>query len=335
MIGGVKKIDLTIDSILKRITPYDIFRFYVPNKDWSINHAMNSPFRKDRNPSFMIHNRQGTLYYIDFADSSVKGDCFQFVKDLYGIPEVKDVLIKIDKDFGLGLSGESTNTAEYKKIISEYKQPEELGKRFANIQVVPRKFTQEELAYWNEFHQDIQDLRDNNIFSLNKVFLNKQLFSFKPTELKFGYYYNGFWKIYRPFADKKVKWMPNNVPITTMEGLTNLRPDKDAFINKSKKDFMVVKKLLESTCAVQNEGLGCFSQENVTYLKENSKRQILSFDSDLPGVTNSQQITKIFDFDYMNVPNKYLNEGIKDWADLARLKGMSTVEQIFKEKGVL
>lgn len=334
MIGGPKKTELTIDTILQRISAYDVFRFYCPNKDWAVNHAMNSPFRKDNSPSFMIGNKGGSLYFVDFADSSTKGDCFQFVKTLYGLNSINDVLIKVDKDFGLGLSGESTNTAEYKQIVSEYKQPEELGKRYTNIQVVPRKFTHEELAYWNEYHQDIQDLRDNDVFSLNKVFLNKQLFSFKPTELKFGYYYNGFWKIYRPFADKKVKWMPNNVPITTMEGLSNLKPDKDAFINKSKKDYMVVKKILEHTCAVQNEGLGCFSEENVAYLRANSKRQILSFDSDLPGVTNSQQITKIFDFDYANVPRMYLPD-INDWAGLARAKGMNTVEQIFKDKGLI
>ncbi len=335
MIGGTKRIALTPETILQRITAYDIFRFYVPNKDWSVNHAINSPFRKDKSPSFMIGNRGGTLFFIDYADGNVRGDCFQFVKNLYGLTSMNDVLLLIDRDFGLGLAGESTNTAVYKQIIAEYKQPEELGKRYCNIQVTPRAFNHEELAYWNEYHQNLQDLRDNNIFALNKVFMNKQLFTFKPTELKFGYYYNGHWKIYRPFSEKMYKWVPNNVPITTMEGLGNLSPDKDAFINKSKKDYMVVKKIIESSCAVQNEGLACFSEENVTYLKEHSRRQILSFDSDAPGVTNSQQITKIFDFDYMNVPREYLKEDIKDWAELARVKGMSTVEKIFKEKGLL
>lgn len=335
MIGGTKRAELTTETILQRITQYDIFRFYMPNKNWEVNHVTNSPLRKDTYPSFMIGNRGGSLFFIDFADSNTRGDCFQFVKNLYGLKSLNDVLLMIDKDFGLGLIGKSTNTDEYKKIIQEYKQPEDLGKRYTNIQVVPRKFNSEELAYWNEYHQDLQDLRDNNVFALNKVYLNKQLFSFKPTELKFGYYYNGFWKIYRPFADKKIKWLPNNVPITTMEGLENINGVDYAFINKSKKDYMVVKKIIQSTCAVQSEGIGCFSEENVTYLKTNSKRQILSFDSDIAGVENSQQITKIFDFDYMNVPRIYLNEGIKDWAELARVKGLHTVEQIFKDKGLL
>lgn len=335
MIKGIKKTELNPNTIFQRLTPYDIFRFYMPNKDWSINHVTHSPFRKDTNPSFMIGNKGGILSFIDFGDTSLKGDCFTFVKLLYGFNSLNDVLTLIDKDFGLGLSGNFPNIENYKIIKAEYKQPEELGKRYTNIQVIPKKFTQEELSYWNEFHQDIDDLRSNNVFSLNKVYLNKQLFNFKPLELKFGYYYDGNWKIYRPFADKKIKWVPNNVPIQTMEGLENINNVPFSFINKSKKDFMVVKKLIESSCAVQNEGLGCFTLENVKYLKENSKRQLLSFDSDIVGVSNSQQITKLFDFDYINVPRKYLNEGIKDWADLARIKGMKTLEQIFKEKGLL
>jgi len=335
MIGGQKRVDLTPETIFQRLTPYDIFRFYMPEKNWKVNHLTHSPFHPDEHPSFMIGNRSGTLTFADYADLSKKGDCFTFVKMLYGIDSMNDVLVKIDKDFGLGLSGRETDTASYKIIKSEYKQPEELGKRYSHIQVITKQFTKEELAYWNEYHQGIDDLRENNVFSLKKVYLNKQLFAMKETELKFGYYYDGSWKIYRPHADRRSKWLPNNVPITTMEGLNNIRVADYAFINKSKKDYMVVKKIIQTTCAVQCEGIACFSEENVQFLKDNSRRQILSFDSDVAGVSNSQQITKIFDFDYCNVPREYLKDDIKDWAELARVKGMATVERIFKEKGLI
>jgi DNA primase len=335
MIRGQKRLELTPETLFQRITQYDIFRFYMPNKDWKINQVTRSPFHEDKDPSFLIGNRGGNLTFIDFANTAWKGDCFTFVKLLYGLSSMNDVLMMIDKDFGLGLVNQSTNTSVYKQIKAEYKQPEELGKRYANVQVITKPFLKEELTYWGEYHQDIQDLRDNNIFSIKRVYLNKQIFSMKETDLRFGYYYDGHWKIYRPYVDKKVKWVPNNVPIYTMEGLENIKGCEYSFINKSKKDYMVVKKLLESTCAVQNEGIGCFTVENVKYLKENSKRQILSFDSDITGVANSQQITKMFDFDYCNVPREYLVHGIKDWADLAKKYGMAVVEKIFQSKGLI
>jgi hypothetical protein len=334
MITGKKKTKLTMQSVLDKITEYDIFRWYMPDKSWKLNRVTYSPYRNESNPSFIIGNKNGNLSFIDFADTSRRGDCFEFVKTLHNLSSMDDVLKLIDRDFHLGIAS-GVVTEEYKKIVSEYKQPEDLGKRYSLIQVITRKFNNDELAYWNAYHQSLQDLRDNNVYAVKKVFLNKSLFAIKDNELTFGYFYDGHWKIYRPFADKKVKWVPNNVPITAMDGKLDITNCDVAFINKSKKDYMVMKKLFPCSCAVQNEGIGCFSEENIEYLRANSKKQILSFDSDVTGVANSQQITKVFGFGYLNVPKKYLTEGIKDWADLAKIHGMEVIENYLKQKKLL
>lgn len=334
MISGKRKTSLTSESILDKISEYDIFRYYMPTQDWKLNRVTYSPFRQEQNPSFVIGNKRGFISFIDFADTSRRGNCFDFVKALYNLSTFDDVLRLIDRDFGLGiLTGKGTE--EYKRITSSYKQPD-IEKRYSLIQVKTRKFTQEELAYWAQYHQSIDDLHANNIYSIKAVYLNKSKFPLKDTDLRFGYLYEGqYWKIYRPFGDKKSKWVPNNVPITAMDGKEDIKNCKVAFINKSKKDYMVMKKIFPCSCAVQNEGIGCFSNENVEYLKANSDSQILSFDSDVTGVTNSQQITKLFDFGYCNVPRKYLLEGIKDWADLAKTHGMGVIENYLKQKELI
>jgi len=334
MIQGDIKVRLTPQAILQKISEYDIFRFYMPDKSWKINQATLSPFRQESNPSFVIGNKRGFLSFIDFGDTSKRGDCFTFVKTLFNLSSIDDVLRMIDKDFGLGfLPG--TSTERYKSIQKEYKQPEDLGKRYSLIQVVTRKFTQEELAYWNQYYQSLDDLRANNVYSIKEMFLNRKRFPLKETDLRFGYLYDGHWKIYRPFGDKKSKWVPNNVPITAMDGRDDITNCSVAFINKSKKDYMVMKKVFPCCCAVQNEGVACFSDGNVEYLKANSDRQILSFDADDVGVKNSQMITKLFDFEYANVPRKYLSEGIKDWADLAKEHGIQAIEDYLKQKQLL
>jgi hypothetical protein len=334
MITGERKVRLTPQAVLQKISEYDIFRFYMPEKGWKINQATFSPFRQENNPSFVIGNKKGFLSFIDFADTSKRGDCFTFVKMLHNLSSMDDVLRMVDRDFGLGFLP-NTATGDYKIITKEYKQPEDIGKRYSIIQVITRKFTQEELDYWNDYHQSLDDLRANNVYAIKKLYFNKQLFPLKDTELRFGYLYDGHWKIYRPFADKKSKWVPNNVPITMMDGKENIVNCKVAFINKSKKDYMVMKKVFPCSCAVQNEGLGCFSDGNVEYLKANSDRQILSFDSDETGVHNSKQITELFGFDYTNVPRKYLSEGIKDWADLVKTYGYYPVENYLRQKQLL
>ena len=329
-----KQLPLRPERVLEKVSEYDIFRYYMPRTDWQINVVTFSPFRNERNPSFLIGNKHGRLTFIDFGDTSKRGSCFDFVRLLFNV-DIKDALKMIDRDLGLGLT-RTTNTQEYKRIISEYKQPIARIKQYTNIQVVAKRFTNEELAYWAQYHITEDELKANNVYSVSKVYLNKQLFPAPVGELRFGYLYDDRWKIYRPHAkDKRSKWVPNNVPITAMDGKEDIKECDVAFINKSKKDYMVMKKLFPCSCAVQNEGLGCFSPENVEYIKSNSASQILSFDSDVTGVENSQQITQMFDFDYCNVPRKYLSQGIKDWADLAKAHGMQAIEDYLKEKELI
>lgn len=333
--GRMKLMPINTESILQKVSEYDIFRYYMPHTDWKPNIVTFSPFRNEKTPSFMIGNKHGRLTFIDFGDTSKRGSCFDFVRMMFNILDYQDALKMIDRDLGLGLTRE-TNTKEYKRIVTEYKQPVRMSKTYSNIQVITKKFTKEELAYWAQYQIDIEDLKANNVYSLSKVYLNKQLFPCSLDELRFGYLYGDKWKIYRPYAkDKRSKWVPNNVPITAMDGKENIKDCDVAFINKSKKDYMVMKKLFPCSCAVQNEGLGCFSPENVEYIKSNSASQILSFDSDITGVENSQQITQLFGFDYCNVPRKYLSEGIKDWADLARVHGLQAIEDYLIEKQLI
>jgi hypothetical protein len=333
-IEGKKRVELNQESIFKRITEYDIYKFYMPHQNWKINEVCLSPFRHEKNPSFRIGNSGSSLCFIDFGETKFRGDALTFVKMMFDLKNLDEVLKKIDTDFKLGISS-GTFSTDYKMIVSSYKQPEEAGKRYSMIQVVTRKFTKEELSYWNEFHQDITDLQKEHIFSIDKVFFNRRRYTL-GNELRFGYYYNGNWKIYRPNTlIKKLKWSPNNVPITTMDGKENLVKDKLAFICGSKKDYMVVKKVYEHTCATQNEGEACFSADNLSFLRTNSSRQVLGYDSDIPGVSNSQQITQMFNFDYCNPPKKYLAENINDWASLGKTHGLKAIEDYFKEKKLI
>ena len=145
MIKGKKRTPLTIENVLKLVTEYDLFRYYVPHK-WKLNQATNSPLHEDNHPSFLIGNKNGNLTFIDFTTGD-KGDVFEFIKVLYSLSSIDEVLRKIDYDMGLGFNSKE-NVGEYKKIVSQYKQPEEIKeKHYSIIQCVTRKFTNEELIY--------------------------------------------------------------------------------------------------------------------------------------------------------------------------------------------
>lgn len=330
-IQGKKKLYLTKENILKKVNEIDIFKHYFKGS-WELNVITSSPLREDKNPSFMVGVINGKLRFSDFGDSSFKGDCFQFVKDLYNLKSLDEVLRMIDKDLSLGFTSKtiSAEKVQYKKTELKIK-----NKEYSKLDVSTKTFTKQELDYWNQYYIDLKDLKQENVFSINKIFLNGKKIYLHPSEMVFGYRHSDSWKIYRPLNDRDTKWFPNNVPIDTLDGKENIKNAPFIFINKSKKDYMVVKKLIPNSIAVQNEGMACFTKENVEWLKTNSKRQILSFDSDVPGVKNSLIITEKFGFDYCNVPRKFLENEIKDWADLAKFRGMDYLEVYFKTKKLI
>ena len=330
MIKGSKKTALTPETILSKISAFDIFKFYMPERDWRLNTVTYSPFRNENHPSFVIGNKYGEISFIDFAETSLRGDCFYFVKCLFNLSTMNDVLVKIDNDFGLGISSKE-NVNKYKEIVKQYKQPEESIKRYSLIQVKTKKFTNQELEYWNSYHIDIEDLRKENVYSVDKVYLNKQLFYTNPHELTFGYLYDGHWKIYFPQAkDKKRKWL-SNVPLTRSHGLNNLNSEHNSLICKSLKDYLVCKKIYPYVCHVQNESLSAFSEETVNNIKQNSNEIFYGGDSDRPGKDASFIITKAFGFNHINPPDNLL-PNIKDFADWGKEKGLRELENHFIKK---
>jgi len=333
MITGTKKaIDekVTIEKVLEKVTEYDIFRFYMSHDKWKLNVVTYSPFRNEQHPSFLISNRYGSLSFIDFADTSKRGDCFEFVKIMHNLSNMYEVLSLIDRDFGLAICSK-VNINKYKRIVTEYTQPI-LEKKYSFIQVVTRKFTNKELEYWNNYYQDVTDLKANNVYAIKKVFLNKQIFPLGDNEFTFGYHYDGHWKIYRPFKDKKVKWL-SNVPLNKSWGIENLEKDKNSLICKSLKDYMVCRKVYKNVCGVQNESLGAFSQETIEDIKNNSNIIFYGGDSDKPGKEASHLITKTFNFKHINPPD-YLLPSVKDFADWAKEKNLEELYEHFIKKGL-
>jgi len=325
-IKGKLKEGLTMDAVLSKVSEFDIYRHFVGNFD--LNGVICNPFRKDNNPSFIIGNKYGHLSHYDFADPLWRGDCFSLVKQIYNLSSLNETLERIDAEMGLGFRGVQK---DYKKAISQYEQPE-VTKRNTLIQVVTRKFTQEELKYWNDYYQDITDLRNNNVYSIKTLFLNKKKFPLKDTELRFGYFYDGYWKLYKPFASKRDKWL-SNVPLSMSWGEENLNKDHNSLVAKSKKDYLVCRKIYEYTCGVQNESLAAFSEEFVNRVKSNSKDVFYGGDSDAPGKKASYQITQAFRFRHINPEDRLLPE-CNDFACWAKTEGLKKVEEHFKLKGL-
>lgn len=322
MIGGVEKEKLTKESILKRVTEQQIYEFYW--KPFKLGHIYSSPFRKDSMPSFGIYRTaNNTLRHHDFGNEAMSGNCFSFVCNLRGIT-LWEALHLIEKDLCLG-SG-------------IYKPPAifTVEKKQVEINITAKNFTQEELKYWNQYAQDITDLKKNDVYSVDKLWINGFPQNIKG-ELCFAYLLTEegkeYLKIYRPFSQDKWKY---NGPNKLISGWDRVKDGGErVIITGSKKDEMCIRKLTEDCCSTQSESKTSISPEKIEFFQNNWKRRIIGWDADPPGVEACTYYNKTHNFEYVNVPKSLYRDGVKDWADFVASYGLGQLQYYLKNKNVL
>lgn len=312
---------ITKEFIFSKISDYDIYRYYfgdfTPNRKY-LNHLRGDT----SDPSFRISTKYTELIHVDHASDYWRGNCFNLVQQIYNC-SFQDALDIIARDFGL-----QNSSVDLKQIIT-WEKPEIIDKPPTRIDVVTRKFTSEELKYWNSYHLDIDDIKDY-VFSIDTLYINRSK-SFTKNELVFAYKFGKYWKIYRPFSEER-KWL-TNCPIDVMYGLENIKGCGTSIITKSLKDFLVCKKFVTKCSAgVQNESSVAISDENIKYIKENSTTPYVIFDNDSKGVESCTFYNRM-GFLYWNVPKFYYNDRkIKDPSDLVYHYGPGVlIEEINKK----
>ena len=327
-----KPIDLR-KLIFEKVSQEQIFRYYYPYK-FTLNQRCLSCFQKENNPSMIIGTKSnsGDIVFKCF-NSPEKGDCINFVMQMFNL-DYLDALLKIAEDFGLK---ESSNT-KYEQIIKELPKTTVIKQKKApDIVVSTRPFNSNELNYWNDYYQDISDLKRENIYVPKKIWINKNPIDLKVSELTFCYYYpeNDKWKLYKPNASKEKKWFTNQA-FDYIENIEKVKNCPKVLISKSKKDKLVLSKALNFSCLVttQAEDITCFNQNSITIL--NTCKEVYTvYDNDLKGKTASWALTNNFGWKHCNVPDELLKNGVSDFADWAKITNLKTIEDYFKLKNII
>lgn len=326
MIKGAKVPELK--DILDKVSDYEIYRYYIGH-DFVLGKAFYSPFRKENSPSFsVIVSKSGRLHHLDYGDPTKRGDCVDFVTQLYTGMSYGRALKLIARDLGI----RDVPQGDSDRVIVEAQEKKE-----TLIQVVVRKFDTADLAYWRAYHITENELKTNDVYAVKKLYVNRERIMIPTTELVFGYLMEDKWKIYRPLADKKYKWL-TNIPHNYISGLHRIKPGCDsAVVTKAKKDEMVLAKFVPYVASVQSESEISISKENIDLLIQRCGKVYLNFDSDDVGVQACKYYNQ-FGFKWINCPKGHNTpEGkmVKDFADLAKYHGLNTVINFFKQKGVI
>ena len=341
MVKGKIKTELTKETILDRITEYDVYRYYFGN--FELNEVTTNHLRGEHAPSIIIGDKFGKLIHKDLGDFYWRGDCFNLVQQIHRC-DYPTALRIVDKDFNLGINeGKDVQKSD----VIRWMQPKEtIIKPAPFFQVVERRPNNDELRYWNEYFLDIEDVKKAEIYFPKSIYRNRQKL-YLGNLLTFCYWYEELrvWKLYRPHAPKRMKdtpvnqwkWDTGKIPFDYCDNLKNIKSCHYAFLTKSRKDRAFLIKTLGIDCVadVQAEDPSCINDVTIETFKKNSQVQVTVFDGDKNGKESSWWLTNNHGFKHCNVPDHLLSEGITDFADMGKKYGMESVISHFQNKGYI
>lgn len=291
--------NITLDWILSKVTEYDIYAKYIGQ--FKVGMIYNSPFRKDKNPSFGIYYSKRTKQLL-FKDHGT-GECgnvIKFVSLFTGKTEYNDILSDIVDKLNI-----TNNT----KLVSskQYIQPTETV-----IGVVRQEFTDVDINYWKQFNISINTLKKFNVNSIKYYLCNGIVKgTYKRENPMYAYkVYNNF-KIYRPLADKYTKWR-NNLTDYDIQGYEQLPQKGDIlFITKSMKDVMCLHEMGYPAVSPSSEST-FLSKDVLEQLKTRFKRIIILFDRDTAGVKRSRKLSRETGLEAMFINKKFKAKDVSD-----------------------
>lgn len=291
--------NITLDWILSKVTEYDIYAKYIGQ--FKVGMIYNSPFRKDKNPSFGIYYSKRTKQLL-FKDHGT-GECgnvIKFVSLFTGKAEYNDILSDIVDKLNI-----TNNT----KLVSskQYIPPTETV-----IGVVRQEFTDVDINYWKQFNISINTLKKFNVNSIKYYLCNGIVKgTYKRENPMYAYkVYNNF-KIYRPLADKYTKWR-NNLTDYDIQGYEQLPQKGDIlFITKSMKDVMCLYEMGYPAVSPSSEST-FLPKDVLEQLKTRFKRIIILFDRDVAGVKRSRKLSRETGLEAMFINKKFKAKDISD-----------------------
>lgn len=291
--------NITLDWILSKVTEYDIYAKYIGQ--FKVGMIYNSPFRKDKNPSFGIYYSKRTKQLL-FKDHGT-GECgnvIKFVSLFTGKTEYNDILSDIVDKLNI-----TNNT----KLVSskQYIPPTETV-----IGVVRQEFTDVDINYWKQFNISINTLKKFNVNSIEYYLCNGIVKgTYKRENPMYAYkVYNNF-KIYRPLADKYTKWR-NNLTDYDIQGYEQLPQKGDIlFITKSMKDVMCLHEMDYPAVSPSSEST-FLPKDVLEQLKTRFKRIIILFDRDVAGVKRSRKLSRETGLEAIFINKKFKAKDVSD-----------------------
>lgn len=302
---------ITLEYILSKVTEYDIYAHYLGQ--FKVGMIYNSPFRKDKNPSFGIFYSKRTKQLL-FKDHGT-GECgnvIKFVQLYTGKTNYNDILQDIVAKLNITSETRLDSSKQY------------IPSTETVIGVVRQEFTDIDIKYWNQFNISTKTLKKFNVNSIKYYLCNGIVKGiYKPENPMYAYkVYNNF-KVYRPLGDKYTKWR-NNLTEYDVQGYEQLPKKGDiCIITKSLKDVMCLYEMGIPAISPSSESTWLPDTVLEDILKR-FKRVLICFDRDGPGMRNLRKISLKTGLNGLIMHKKFK---AKDISDAIKANGFDKVKE--------
>lgn len=250
---------ITKEDIFKHTNDVTIYNTYL-EEPLVIGQRINSPFRKDKNPSFGFFKGSVEICWKDFSTGE-RGDCFEFVRKLHPNFSFFDTLSKIATDLGLPKNQEFfyADMSHIKNTVRELSDEEReflIAKANTNLQVKFRNWNQYDAEFWQKRGVSYTTLQFYKVKPISHIFVNENII--KADNLAYAFIEEKdnkiTYKIYQPFNDKGLKWLSSH-DNSIWQGWTQLpKTGDELIITKSLKDVMAIATILKTPAiALQSE----------------------------------------------------------------------------------
>lgn len=313
------------EAILSLLTPYDIFRKYIPG--YEPETTRSSPLAIDKHASFWSKiDIKGRIWFKDYA-RNVQGDCFTLVQEIYHC-DFMDALNHINVDFNLKLGEPNVNFDEVRSEIEKYQVKAPTPKEAANIQIAKREWEIHDLQYWAEHGISYQTLLRFNVVPINFYWIRD--YKFRADKYAYSWMVYDKRKIYQPFNENN-KWA-GDLRSNYVQGLQFLpKSGTTLLLQSSLKDIMSVLEIYSLNGVAGSSETTPIPNFILDDLETRFTNIYVLHDGDKAGWNSATELA--YQRRYVNISLPELMKGdrrIKDPSDYIKYGSKSLLDEIFK-----
>ena len=279
---------ISLEDILSKVSESDILHYYLGIT--KIPCVIHSPIRKDDSPSFGLHSTDGKkIHWVDYSTNQ-RGGTFDLLMQMWNC-SYTECIIKINNDLISRFF--SVPVRKTQCIIN--KTQEHLSS--VKLECKIREWKDYDIAYWESYGVTLGWLKWAEVYPISHkiVIKNGKRSIFGAAKLAYAFVEhkegNTTIKIYQPLS-KKYKWANgHNGSVVSLWSKIPSKGDKLIICSSLKDALCISCQLHIPTLAVQGEGYD-MSNTAIENLKSRYNKIYVSFDTDNPGVLNTQRLAK-------------------------------------------